>query len=176
MYYRVAVQVNDEPTWKWKSTVLSSLNTLFQFFRLYSTLPHDQLLVFSSPQHEGLDEMLKQENNGFITPSVTAEQFLQDRRISIQGGQQARSVGEPQRRQRSAITAILPPLVNEKESAEPPLIERSKSWLEQKRYEIELGAGGDHDQPYTFTLPISLPQWSAWIRLLSKVRDGKLEL
>ncbi len=34
MYYRVAIQVDAVPTWQWKSTVLSSLDTLFQFLRL----------------------------------------------------------------------------------------------------------------------------------------------
>jgi hypothetical protein len=43
MYYRVAfyqsaIQVNPSPTWQWKSTVLSSLDALFQFLRLYRAL------------------------------------------------------------------------------------------------------------------------------------------
>ncbi len=31
MYYRVAIQVDSSPTWQWKSAVLSSLQTVFQF-------------------------------------------------------------------------------------------------------------------------------------------------
>jgi hypothetical protein len=38
MYYRVAIQVDPLPTWQWRSTVLSSLQTLFQFLRLYRCL------------------------------------------------------------------------------------------------------------------------------------------
>jgi len=35
MYYRVAIQVEAQPPWKWQSTVLSSLNTLFQWLQVY---------------------------------------------------------------------------------------------------------------------------------------------
>jgi hypothetical protein len=31
-------------------------------------------------------------------------------------------------------------------------------FLDRKRMEIERGAGGDHDIPYHFTLPIFMPQ------------------
>ena len=64
MYYRVAIQVDAAPAWQWKSTILSSLDTLFHFLRLFRTLPHDQLRVFSSPSREGLAEQLEQENQG----------------------------------------------------------------------------------------------------------------
>ncbi len=56
MYYRVAIQVDPLPTWQWRSTVLSSLHTLFQFLRLYRALPQDHLHVFSSSSREGMDE------------------------------------------------------------------------------------------------------------------------
>jgi hypothetical protein len=38
MYYRVSIEMNPSPTWQWKSTVLSSLDALFQFLRLYRAL------------------------------------------------------------------------------------------------------------------------------------------
>ena len=53
MYYRVAIQVDPSPTWQWRSTVLSSLDTLFQFLRPYQVLPQDRLSVFSSSSREG---------------------------------------------------------------------------------------------------------------------------
>jgi len=56
MYYRVATQVDATQTWQWKSTVLSSLDTLFQFLRLFRALPQDQLRVFTSSSQEGLAE------------------------------------------------------------------------------------------------------------------------
>jgi hypothetical protein len=57
MYYRIAIQrgrdLLDRPsTWQWKSTVLSSLQSLFQVLRLYGALPQEHLRVFSSPSRE----------------------------------------------------------------------------------------------------------------------------
>ena len=48
------------------------------------------------------------------------------------------------------------------------------SFQEKKRLEIELGPGGDHDMPYLFTLPISLKERLAWIRLQKQVQAGEL--
>jgi len=45
---------------------------------------------------------------------------------------------------------------------------------EKKRLEIELGSGGDHDTVYRFTLPISLKEQMAWLRLQKRVREGEL--
>ena len=47
--------------------------------------------------------------------------------------------------------------------------------LERRRREIEGGAGGDHDLPYSFALPPSMPQVLAWMRLLAKVQRGELQ-
>jgi len=84
MYYRIAIQrgrdLLDRPsTWQWKSTVLSSLQSLFQVLRLYGALPQEHLRVFSSPSREGLEEQLVQENSAVGSASVTAAQFLQQR-------------------------------------------------------------------------------------------------
>jgi hypothetical protein len=64
MYYRVATRVDASATWQWKSTVLSSLETLVQFLRLYGALRLDHLRVFSSSSRNGLEEQLVQENTG----------------------------------------------------------------------------------------------------------------
>jgi hypothetical protein len=59
MYYRVAIrrqgdQRDRPPTWQWKSTVLTSLQTLFQFLRLYGALPLCRKSAYeSSPPHHG---------------------------------------------------------------------------------------------------------------------------
>jgi hypothetical protein len=81
MYYRVAIQVDSSPTWKWRSTVLSSLNALFQWLRLYQALPQDHLRVFSSSSREGMDEQLACEKKGLVSNSVTAAQFLHERML-----------------------------------------------------------------------------------------------
>jgi hypothetical protein len=46
---------------------------------------------------------------------------------------------------------------------------------EIKRLELELHTKGDHDSPYTFTLPTSMPQILAWTKLLARVHNGELK-
>jgi hypothetical protein len=48
------------------------------------------------------------------------------------------------------------------------------SWVEVRRLEVELGAGGDHDLPYTWSLPPSSSQVLAWTRLLARQTRGEL--
>jgi hypothetical protein len=54
--------------------------------------------------------------------------------------------------------------------------EKSTSVLDRRRWEREVGAGGDHDVPYTFALPLSQPQTLIWIRLMARAQRGELEL
>jgi len=86
MYYRVAIQEAVSSTWKWKSTTISSLNSLLQFLRRFHDLPQDHLRVFSSNSREEMDEQLVQENKGLGSDSVTAAQFLQERMLGSQQG------------------------------------------------------------------------------------------
>jgi hypothetical protein len=48
------------------------------------------------------------------------------------------------------------------------------SWIEVRRLEAELGAGGDHDLPYTWSLPPSSSQVLAWTKLLARQTRGEL--
>jgi hypothetical protein len=181
MYYRVAIrrqgdQLNQPPCWQWQSTVLSSLQTLFQFLRLYRALPQDRLRVFSSSSRESLEEQLAQENKGVSSHSVTAAQFLQERMIRSSQASPGTSACETGRHQERASVAV---------STKTQLIENSRatytldpgcmSRLSRRRLELELGAGGDHDVPYHFALPLSMPQVLAWMRLLGRVQRGELE-
>lgn len=84
MYYRVAIRQNTSTTWQWKSTTISSLNTLFQFLRRYDKLAQDRLRVFSSRCIEDMDEQLARENNGSGTSSVTAAQFREEHMMGAQ--------------------------------------------------------------------------------------------
>jgi hypothetical protein len=176
MYYRVAIQRDDGSTWKWKSTPLTSLDTLFQFLRLYRALPQDGLRVFSSCSCEDLDGQLVRENKGLGSPSITAAQFLQERRIcsgEVVGGASEQGL---RRNQGTASIAV---------STAPSSTESSKGVhlsheigirsLESRRVELEGGTGGDHDSPYTFTLPTSMPQVLAWIQLLVGAQVGTLQ-
>ena len=86
MYYRVAIQADVLPTRQWKSTTISSLQSLLQFLRRFHDLPQDQLRVFSSYSREELGEQLVRENNGLGSDSVTAAQYLQERMLGSQQG------------------------------------------------------------------------------------------
>lgn len=50
------------------------------------------------------------------------------------------------------------------------------SWIEVRRLEMELGAGGDHDCPYTWSLPPSAPHHLVWMKLLARRERGEFEL
>ena len=64
--------------------MLSSLDALFRFLRLYRAFPPDRLRVFSSSSREEMDAQLVRENNGIASHSVTAAQFLRERLINTQ--------------------------------------------------------------------------------------------
>lgn len=178
MYYRVAIQRerdlrNRPPSWQWKSTVLSSLQTLFQFLRLFSALPQDHLRVFSSSSREGLEEQFMQENKGLGSASVTAAQFLQTRMIQSRGVTSACGSREHQGTASNAVSTRT--RMDESSRVAHALDERSMSSLERRRLELELGTGGDHDVPYNFALSRSMPQILAWMRLLTRVHRGELQ-
>jgi hypothetical protein len=49
------------------------------------------------------------------------------------------------------------------------------SVLDIRRLEVEPGIPGDHDMPYKFSLPTSMPQTLAWLKLMVRVQSGELE-
>ena len=154
-------------------TVLSSLQTLFHFLRLYSALPQDHLRVFSSSSREGLQEQLMQENQGLGSASVTAAQFLQTR--MIQSGGVTPAYGSREHQGTVSIAVSTKIRLDERSRATHSLDERNMSSLERRRLELELGTGGDHDVPYSFALPLSMTQVFACLRLLARVHGGELQ-
>jgi hypothetical protein len=166
MYYRVAIQVDASPTWQWKSTKLSSLNILLHWLQYYRMLSRDRLRIFSSSSQEELNEQLERENQGLRSASVPALQFLQERRIAPQGVGCEVSTSETRANESTASVAAV---------TRPSQGESSASPLDKRREELERGAGGDHDLPYRFTLPISTPQVLAWLKLQVKVQQGDLQ-
>jgi hypothetical protein len=176
MYYRVAIQRDSSLIWQWKSTVLSELSAVFQWLRLYRTLPQDRLRVFSCSSRVEMNEQLVRVNQGRVSTSVTAAQFLHERRISSPGvvwG--APADGTPRNERATSIAVVTEPPPGESDREAWPPVERGMSFLEQRRRELERGAGGDHDCPYRFTLPGSMPQVLAWVKLLVRVQDGMLQ-
>jgi hypothetical protein len=156
MYYRLAIQrgrdhLDWKVPWQWKSTALSSLQSLFQMLRLYGALPQEHLRVFSSSSREGLYEQLRQENSGRDSSSVTAAHFLQQHMIH---SREVTSAGGAQAHKGTTSSAVSTRArLDECNGTAQVLGERSMSSLEWRRLEQERGAGGDHDLPYHFALP-----------------------
>ncbi len=167
MYYRVAIQVDASPTWQWKSTALSSLNIVLQWLQFYRAFPHERLRIFSSSSREALNEQLVRENQGLASTSLPATQFLQERGFTPRGAVREASVGGSRENER---TSSIPARTS------PSPYESCMSPLEKRREELERGAGGDHDLPYRFTLPTSMPQVLAWVQVLARVQQGDLQL
>jgi hypothetical protein len=179
MYYRVAIQADTSTRWRWCSTVLSSLDTVFRFLGLYYA-PLEHLLVFSSGSCEEIDEQLARENQELGSSSVTAAQFLQEwliRSPEMTQGTPERDEGEDRRWQPSlmGITAARShPSVKENGTEGNGLVGTGMSALERRRLELERGPGGDHAVAYRFALPASMPQVLAWTRLMGRVHREEL--
>lgn len=166
MYYRVAFQEETRLIWHWKSTVLSSLDALFQLLRRFRALPQDRLRVFSSSSREELNKMLAQENNGQASNSVMAEQFLRERKLCSPEIKQ--EVVEHGKHEQQKIAASIATITTS-------LYEAGMAALDMRRLELESGVGGDHDLPYTFTFPYALPEILAWVQLLVKVQQDEFQ-
>ena len=166
MYYRVAIQVDAQPAWKWQSTVLSGLSSLLQWLQVYRAFSHERLRIFSSSERVELNEQLAWENQGLASTSVPATQFLQARGITPRGAAGEACAGGAQAHEHTAFIPAKP---------SPSPDESGMSPLDKRREELERGAGGDHDLPYRFTLPTSLPQVFAWVKLLARVRQGDFQ-
>jgi len=174
-YYRVALQRDQSPTWRWESTVLTSLDGVFGFLKLNHSVPREHLRVFFSFSVECLDEMLAHENQGLASNSITAEElFNGSKHIPTREMQLFESVCGPDQGMGTAVTSFLAAHMWQMQSQHVPDEERTNA-VEMRRFAIEFEAGTDHDIPYTFTLPGSLPQILAWARLLTRVQRGELE-
>jgi hypothetical protein len=171
MYYRVAIQV-DERDWRWVSTVLSSLDTIFRFLRLYHAFPQDRLRVFSSSSRESLHEQLARENSGGESHSVTAAQFLRERLLSSSGeGTRAAPARQTREGQEAATCRDVGSSLSSGSDMSSWRVE-SAHGLDSRRLEVERGVGSDHDLPYQFTFPHLWLQALAWAKLLAKVQCG----
>jgi hypothetical protein len=175
MLYRVAIQtITVPPIWQWKSTPLSSLDAVLRFLRQYRAIRQDRLRVFSSASRQDLDEQFKLEQEAMGTYSVTAEQFLCERRISSGGATGGTSEQKTQHNQMAVSGgAILSRSANGNSKRTATL--DSMDRLDYKRVELEQGAGGDHDLPYHFAFPPTWQQACSWTELLVQVQRGQLQ-
>jgi len=171
--------------------MLNTPGTLFDFLNIYDRVPKNHLRVFFATSREFMNEMLVQENKGFVSNSVTVEQFLKSgKRIDGQNIKQLESELCLQANRKLIAKSVITGQLGDEhpslhatspvESANHVTLEaqwnnRERSSLELLQEESERSRGGDYDTPYTFTLPVSIRQALAWTRLLAKVQRGELE-
>jgi hypothetical protein len=173
-YYRMAWQDRQTAKWNWKTTALTSLQAVFQLLRSYRAVPQDSIRVFVAASKEDLNEMLRRENSHLVSCSVTASQFLRERLLHVPGQSLAEEVAaEPAVRSTMALVASSSLREHNTITGFPGFCDMNP--LERKRMEREGGPGGDHDTPYRFSLPISMPQLLAWIHLQARVQAGELQ-
>jgi len=175
IYYRVALKGDQSNTWRWISTVLTSLEALFGFLKLYNMVPRDRIRVFFSSSVESMDLMLTRENKGLTSNSITAEQLLNSgaKMSSVEMMRLESETGTRESMGMAVASIAREQPLNERSVSSSP--ERNMSFLDMRRLESELGTPGDHDTPYRFTLPTSMPQALAWTKLLVKIQAGELE-
>ena len=130
IYYRVALQESLSTTWRWKSSLLTSLETLLGLLKMYQRMPKERVRVFLASSAEQMDEMLNRANQGLLSTAIGVDQLWNA---------------------------------------------HSTSRTELRRLEIELGPGGDHDCPYTMSVPTSRAEVLAWTELLARRERGELE-
>jgi hypothetical protein len=172
MYYRIAIQPRGSMCWQWKSTVLSSLDVVLRFLRLYRAYPAERLRVFSFPSREEMDKQLARENSGLESHSVTAAELLRARLIHTQETPADVPTQQTHEDWEMATISNAKRSLQERSADGHALNERSMSILDRRRIEAEWRAGSDHDLPYSFALPHSWPQVLAWMKLLTKVHTG----
>lgn len=175
--YRVAWKRNDIALWQWKSTKLGTLHAVFGFLRLYHMIPVERMRVFSSFSLEDLGEQLREENERealLIAGKTQHEQHIEETTTLTDDREKTETLEEQRCEEQEVFVARLATSLN-KNGVHTALFNSSMDASGQKRLAYELGAGGDHDVPYVYTLPESVPLRLAWTRLLGKVQRGELE-
>jgi hypothetical protein len=173
-YYRIARQDRQTATWVWRTTVLTSLQAVFQLLRSFRALPQDSIRVFIAASKEELNEMLRCENAHMLSGSVTATQFLRERLLHVPG-QYATEDGTTEPAVLPAMVIAANSSLQEYNTITAFHVSGDINSLERMRLERESGPGGDHNTAYRFTLPASTPQLLAWIRLQIRVQAGELQ-
>lgn len=180
IYYRIAMRSTRTNLWQWKTTTLTSLETLFGAMRLYSSAPKHLLRIFFASSTVNLDDMLGRENSGLMSNSISAELFLKAKRIDAQEMLRLEAEAVTPQELQQAIPAALN-LVRAYVGFQPSTQQQEASENEfgitppaMKQLQSEQQPGGDHDTPYVFSLPQFMPQALAWANLLSRVRRGEL--
>ena len=190
IYFRVAIQMDQLSQWRWKSGILNTPGTLFDFLNMYDRVSKNRLRVFFATSKTVMNEMLVRENNGLLSNSLTVEEFLErGRKIEGQYIKQLEfELGLQESMELIAKSAITRKLGDESSSLQavssieptnPVIVEtrvnnQESNLIRQMREKLEWSRGDGYDTLYTFALPVSMPQALAWARLLVKVQRGEL--
>lgn len=175
-YYRIAWLDRQTTTWVWKTTVLTSLQAVLQLLKSYRAFPYDRIRVFTAASKEDLSERPPWGKSNLASGSVTAAQFLQDRKLHVPGQTRSASAyGAPEPTVLQATAVATGSLLREYQATTGSPDLSTLNALERRRLEIESGPGGDHDTPYCFTLPIFTPQMLAWSHLQARVQAGAFQ-
>ena len=190
IYFRVAIQMDQLSQWRWKSGILNTPGTLFDFLNMYDRVSKNRLRVFFATSKTVMNEMLVRENNGLLSNSLIVEEFL-ERGRKIEGKyikQLEFELGLQESMELIAKSAITRKLGDESSSlqaassieatnpviAETRVNNQESNLIRQMREKLEWSRGDGYDTLYTFALPVSMPQILAWTRLLAKVQRGEL--
>src|SRR5260370_23287560 len=149
-YYRVALGRDQAPTWRWASTVLTSLDGVFGFISLYHLVPRDYLRVFFSSSVDYLNEMLARENQGLPSNSLMADQlFNGSKHIDPREMQRLESAGDPGQGTGTAVTSLLGAQAWHTQGQHAP-DKRSTGVRERSRLAVKLAGLPAHDTPASF--------------------------
>jgi len=175
-FYRVALEVNHASTRSGSQPYSVSLEAVFGWLRMHRALPQERLRVFSSPSREELDEHWRgrtgtrlHSGDGSALPPGKGN----SRTCGGKGGTSTGNTHVPG--DSSACCRHTTVMGWEEQKEDQSCTSRACVRLERKREEFERGTGGDHDTPYRFTLPTSMPQVLAWVKLLVRVHDDELQ-
>ena len=125
-------------------------------------------------------EQPEQENKKLGSTSVTVAQFLRERMLCPSMGDslpQFNMSNSLERKEGMSLerrSVISQQAVNERGVGRSALESMGMSVLERRREELERGPVGDHDLPYSYSLPLSLLQVIAWMTLLARVQHSEL--
>jgi hypothetical protein len=154
IYYRIAIQKKQSIEWEWTSTVLSSLEAVFQLRQRYSALADEQLRVFMASSVEYLDILLVRANLGLPSNSWTLDELQQ----------------EPVHGELYSVQHFEADLGWYDTAPEAPA---ASSEIAVAVSEPE-AMNDSYDEPYVFALPAFMPHTEALLKLMIKVRSGEL--
>ena len=74
MYYRIAIQTQSSPIWRWVSTPLGSMNRVTQWLLFYQAVPRDRLRVFEAPIAGSLERAAAERERRGVVKSNSSSQ------------------------------------------------------------------------------------------------------